>query len=136
MPPKRKLIALIDDDSSCRKALDRQISAAGFRCQAFASAEEYLMVAALCGAAGIVSDIHLGGLSGLELAVHPTIVEMSIPVVLISGSIDPLIEHSAEQISSAFLRKPIPPGKLLEAIVDSVGPPLSDGEDDEENLNS
>jgi len=136
MPPKRKLIALIDDDASCRKALDRQISAAGFRCHAFASAEEYLMVAAVCGATAIVSDVHLGGLSGLELAVHPTVVERSIPVVLISGSSDPLIEQSAEQIATAFLRKPIPPGKLLEAIVDSVGPPLSDGEEDEESLNS
>jgi len=136
MPPKRKLIALIDDDASCRKALDRQISAAGFRCHAFADAEEYLMVAGVCGAAGIVSDIHLGGLSGLELAVHPTVVEMSIPVVLISATADPLIEQSAQQIASVFLRKPIPPGKLLDAIVETVGPPLTDGDEDEGLLDS
>jgi FixJ family two-component response regulator len=134
MPPRRKLIALIDDDPSCRKAIDRQITAAGFRCQAFENAEDYLRVAAVCGAAAIVSDVHLGGLSGLELAVHPAVVDISIPVVLISGSADPNIEASAQQIATAFLRKPIPPGKLLDAIVDAVGPPISDGEEDEEDL--
>ena len=134
MPPKRKLIALIDDDSSCRKALDRQISAAGFRCHAFGSAEEFLTVLNMCGAAAIVSDVHLGGLSGLELAVHPSIIEIGLPVVLISGSSDPLIEQSAEQIAATFLRKPIPPGRLLDAIVEAVGPPISDGEEDETDL--
>ncbi len=47
MPPKRKLIAVIDDDDSVRKALDRQITAAGYRCHAFASAEQFLSVAAM-----------------------------------------------------------------------------------------
>jgi hypothetical protein len=55
-------------------------------------------------------------------------------VVLISGSSDPLIEQSAEQIATAFLRKPIPPGKLLDTIVETVGPPLTDGDEDDEVL--
>jgi FixJ family two-component response regulator len=134
MPPLRKLIALIENDTSCRKALDRQISAAGFRCQAFASAEEFLQVAAVCGAAAIISDIHLGGLSGLELAVHPAVVAIDIPVVLVSATGDPHIVDSAQQIATAFLRKPIPPGKLLETIVDVVGPPIADDAEDEEDL--
>jgi FixJ family two-component response regulator len=68
-------------------------------------------------------------MTGLELAVHPTITEMKLPVVLISGSDDPLIEAPARDIAAIFLRKPIAPGKLLEAIVDTVGPPIADGED-------
>ena len=59
MPPQRKLVAVIDDDHSVRTALDRQISAAGYRSHVFASAEDFLKVAALCGAACIVCDIHL-----------------------------------------------------------------------------
>ena len=129
MPPKRKLVAVIDDDDSVRKALGRQISAAGYRCHPFASAEEFLAVAAITAAACIVCDVHLGGMTGLELAVHPTITEMKLPVVLISGSDDPLIEAPARDIAAIFLRKPIAPGKLLEAIVDTVGPPIVDGED-------
>jgi FixJ family two-component response regulator len=126
MPPKRKLVAVIDDDHSVRTALDRQICAAGYRSHAFASAEDFLKVAALCGAACVVCDINLGGMSGLELALHPAITSMDLPVMLISGSDDPTIEEPARVIAAAFLRKPIPPGKLLEAIIDMVGPPISD----------
>ena len=50
MPPNRKLIAVIDDDASVRKALDRQITAAGYRCHSFASAEQFLSVAATLSA--------------------------------------------------------------------------------------
>ena len=126
MPPKRKLVAVIDDDAAVRKALDRQIHAAGYRSHAFACTEEFLKVAALCGAACVICDIHLGGMTGLELALHPTITELNLPVVLISGSCDPTVEEPARLIAAAFLRKPIPPGKLLEAIVDTVGPPIAD----------
>jgi FixJ family two-component response regulator len=129
MPPKRQLIAVIDDDASVRKALDRQITAAGYRCHAFMNAEQFLSVAALCGAAAVVCDIHLGGMSGLDFAKHPTITGMDLPVVLISGSCDPSIEEPAGALGAAFLRKPIAAGKLLEALVDTVGPPISDSED-------
>jgi FixJ family two-component response regulator len=126
MPPKRKLVAVIEDDTSVRRALNRQISAAGYRCHAFANAEEFLGVAAITAAACIVCDVHLGGMTGLELALHPTITELKLPVVLISGSDDPLVEAPARDIAAFFLRKPIAPGKLLEAIVDTVGPPIED----------
>jgi len=129
MPPKRKLVAVIDDDASVRKALHRQINAAGYRSHAFACAEEFLKVAALCGAACVVCDIHLGGMTGLQLALHPTVMSLNLPFVLISGSDDPMVEEPARVIGAAFLRKPIPPGKLLEAIVDTVGPPIEEGED-------
>lgn len=126
MPPKRKLVAVIDDDESVRKSLDRQIQAAGYRSHPFRSAEEYLAVALMCGAACVISDIHLGGMSGLELALHPTVTSMNVPVVLISGSDDASIVEPARDIASIFLRKPIPPGKLLEAIILTAGPPIVD----------
>jgi FixJ family two-component response regulator len=129
MPPTRKLVAVIDDDPSVLRALNRQVSAAGYRSHAFASAEEFLAVAGMCGAACVICDIHLGGMSGLELALHPTITALNLPVVLISAGRDPLIEEPARVIGAAFLHKPIPPGQLLETIVDTVGPPIADGED-------
>ena len=129
MPPKRQLIAIIDDDASVRRALDRQINAAGYRSHAFSSAEEFLAAALWCGAACVVCDINLGGMTGLELALHPTVTSMKLPEVLITGSADPYVEEPARLIGAAFLQKPIPPGKLLEAIVDTVGPPIADGED-------
>jgi FixJ family two-component response regulator len=39
MPTPRKTIAIVDDDASVRKALERQLGAAGYRCATFESAE-------------------------------------------------------------------------------------------------
>lgn len=129
MHPSRKLIVVIDDDDSVRCALGRQLRAAGFATVAFASAEEYLGVAATLDAAGVVSDINLGAVSGLHLALHPLIVELKIPVILITGGTDPVVAMRAQEIAAVFLQKPIPPGKLLEAVIDTVGEPIPDADE-------
>jgi FixJ family two-component response regulator len=126
MPPVRKLVAVIDDDPSMRTALERQLRAAGFRCETFNSAEDFLALANELRADCIVSDINLGGMSGLQLALHPTVVKLDLPIVLITARCDALLEEPAQMIAAALLHKPIAPGKLLEAIVDAVGPPLKD----------
>ncbi len=128
MPAARKIIAVIEDDESVRNALARQLQAAGYRYELFSSAESFLSVAGVSRAACVLSDIHLGGMSGLELATHPLITGLKMPVLLMSGTIDPSVEEPARELSAAFLRKPIGPGKLLEAIVDTVGPPIVEGE--------
>jgi FixJ family two-component response regulator len=128
MPTARKTIAIVDDDASVRRALERQLCAAGYRCASFESAEEFLLVARVLQPDCLLADIHLGGMTGLELALHPTVTGLLLPVILISGCLDPTFEAPAREIGAAFLRKPIPSQALLDAIVDNVGPPLADGE--------
>jgi len=124
MPPERKFIAVIDDDDSLRRALERHIRHAGYRCETFAAAEEFLLVATVCRPACIVCDVNLDGISGLELAVHPKIAALEVPIVLITGSSDPAIEIPARALGAAFLRKPFLSAELLDAIVGTVGPPI------------
>jgi len=128
MPTPRKTIAIVDDDSSVRKALERQLCAAGYRCATFESGEEFLLVARILNPDCLLADIHLGGMTGLELALHPTVIGLKVPVVFISGSNNPLVENPAREIGAAFLRKPIPSQVLLDAIVDTAGAPFADGE--------
>lgn len=128
MPPYRRLIALIEDDVSVRKAFERQIYAAGYRCETFATAEDYVAVAHTCRAAAVVCDIHLAGMTGLQLALHPEVTRLDVPVVLMTASVDPLIEVAAREISAVFLRKPFSRSELLDAIVDTAGPPIADGD--------
>jgi FixJ family two-component response regulator len=128
MPADRKLIAVIDDDVFILKALERNVRAAGYRCQTFTCAEDFLRMVRELFVACVISDINLGGMSGLQLAVHPVMLELAIPIVLITGSIEPHIEEPARTVAAALLHKPIPPGKLLDAIVDTVGPPIADGD--------
>src|SRR6185295_15538482 len=127
MPPERKLIAVIDDDATIRKSLERLLRASGYRCESFASAEEFLLVASVCRAACVVADIGLDGMSGLELALHPKVVDLGLPVILMTGSPDPMFEIPAREIGAAFLFKPFTSEQLLEAIVDTAGAPIADG---------
>jgi FixJ family two-component response regulator len=60
-------IVVVEDDDGMRRAFERVLSAAGFHAVTFASAETLLHCHAADGAACIVLDIHLPGLSGFEL---------------------------------------------------------------------
>jgi FixJ family two-component response regulator len=126
MPPYKKLIAVVEDNECVRKGLERLVRTAGYRCEGFANAEDLVAIARTCKADCVISDINLRGMSGLQLAVHPVITELKIPVVLITGSIDPKIEDSAREVGAAFLFKPILGQELLEAIIDTAGPPITD----------
>ena len=127
MPPPRKTIAVVEDDAALRTGVERYLRAAGYRCEGFASAEDFLAAVAALGASCLLADVHLNGMSGLELALHPAVTSLSLPVVIMTGSDDPMIEVPAREISAAFLHKPFACRDLLDAIVDTVGPPIADG---------
>lgn len=121
-----KFIAVIEDDESVRRALERQIRAAGYRCEGFPTAESFVAVAHGYRTACVVCDIHLPGMSGLQLALHPLLSALNLPVIFITGSSEPLIEIPAREIGAAFLRKPIPGQELLDALLHAAGPPDAD----------
>lgn len=129
MATARRTIAVIDDDESVRKALARQLRAAGYRCEAFACAEDLLFCLSALVPHGVLSDIHLGQMTGLQLAVHPDVTRRKLPVMLMTGLPDPMFEDAARGVAAAFLAKPISGDELLEAIIGVVGPPLVDDEE-------
>jgi len=126
MPVERQTIAIVEDDESMRRALERQVRAIGYRCRSFERAEQFLLVAADCGAACVICDVHLEGMSGVDLAMHPRVTELRLPVVLITGSGDSRIEDLSRMLGAALLRKPFLSEELLEAIVGTIGAPIPD----------
>jgi FixJ family two-component response regulator len=128
------MIAVVDDDESLRKALSRQLRAAGYRCEAFSSAEDLLFCLSTLVPDGVLSDIHLGAMSGLELATHPEVTRRKLPVMLMTGLLDPMYLESARELAAAFLPKPICADDLLDAITGVVGPPLVETDEVDEDL--
>ena len=61
------LVAVVDDDAAMRTSLERLLRASGYTTTAFASAEQFLSSRVADSAVGLVLDIHLGGMSGIEL---------------------------------------------------------------------
>ncbi len=67
MAPQGCEIIVVDDDTSMSQAIERLLAAAGWKSRSFASAEALLDSGAGRGAAVLILDIHLPGMSGLEL---------------------------------------------------------------------
>ena len=65
---KNKLnVAVVDDDDSFARALERLFRASGFEVRTYPSAEAFLAPTPLPQPDCLVLDVGLGGMSGLEL---------------------------------------------------------------------
>jgi FixJ family two-component response regulator len=69
MVKSARVVFLVDDDSSVRRALTRLIKSAGYDVQAFASARDFLACRRATDErlACLVLDVRMPGLSGLDL---------------------------------------------------------------------
>jgi FixJ family two-component response regulator len=123
VPNTRRLISIVDDDHSVRRALRRLVQFAGFPAETFASAEDFLSSALLVRTACLVLDIHLnGGMSGFDLQAHLTADRVPIPIIFITSHDDVSLRERAEASGeAAYLCKPFNDELLLEAIRKVVG---------------
>jgi FixJ family two-component response regulator len=114
-------VFVIDDDPSMRRALERQLQAAGYRVGAFISVQDYLDRAPPSGLACIVSDVRMPGLSGLDLQAALARAKRELPIVFISGHGD--VRTAARALKDgaiAFLAKPFSKSELLAAVADAL----------------
>ena len=118
---RNPLIAIVDDDPSVRKALERLLKAAGFEATSFASALEFLQGGLAASPECLVLDVHLGGMNGFELYEHLMAAGSAVPVIFITAHDDVSTREHARQIgSSGYLRKPFEQHALLGAIYRAI----------------
>lgn len=117
MPQAAPVIAVIDDDASVRRALQRLLQSAGFAVEVFATAREFLDAGHSARTACLVLDIHLPGMSGFELQEHLAVSGARIPVVFITAHDNATTRQRASRAGVvAYLRKPFDQDELIEAI--------------------
>jgi FixJ family two-component response regulator len=121
-----QVVAVIDDDSTVLKAIVRLLNIHGFRSQSFASAEAFLDHSGPGGPGCLVLDIHLGGMSGIDLAVQLKAHGRQLPIVFITAVDSEAVRREATEVGCvAFLRKPFSAELLIGAIgkaIGSIGP--------------
>lgn len=115
-------VFVIDDDPSMRRALERKLAGAGYRVEPFASAQDYLDRAPPpAGAACIVSDVRMPGLSGLDLQATLARAGRDLPIVFISGHGDvATAAHAMKAGAVDFLTKPFTRAELLAAVAEAL----------------
>jgi FixJ family two-component response regulator len=113
---RQKTVAIVDDDPSMLGATRDLLDAHGFATRTFASAEEFLDAAADdidC----LLLDIHLGGMSGIELRRELKISLAKLPVIFMTALDDERTRDEALKVDCvAYLRKPYSARQLIEAI--------------------
>jgi FixJ family two-component response regulator len=117
-------VALIDDAESTRLALARLLLSAGFQPAVFASAEEFLGCNELqfdC----LLLDVHLPGLSGLDLFRALRREGRCTPVVFLTGDRDVSRNADLRDAGISCLLKPADDVTLFTALRKAVDSPVS-----------
>jgi FixJ family two-component response regulator len=116
------IIAVVDDESPVRTMLGRLLRLANYQVGAFASGEEFLASLATRTPACAILDMHMPGLSGLDVQAQLRATQVLIPVVLITASDEPALDRSAREAGAVcLLRKPFSSDELLAAVGGALG---------------
>jgi FixJ family two-component response regulator len=122
MSEKRQSIFIIDDDESVRRALRRLVRSVGWEAETFATAEDFLQWSGPPTPACLILDMHLPGLSGLELQERLHAEGRPVPVVFITAYADEQMREAALRVGAiAFLEKPFEEQSLLTAVDRALG---------------
>ena len=110
-------IAVVEDDPSMLQGINRLLLAHGFRVERFTSAESFLDDVARCEAKCFLVDIHLGGMSGIDLKRRLTSTGSRMPVIFMTAIDNAATRQEALEVGCvAYLKKPFLAKLLIDAI--------------------
>jgi FixJ family two-component response regulator len=124
-PPR--IVAVVEDDPSMRRSVARLLTARGFATEAFASAEEFLQRHAGVDVGCLVLDIHLRGMTGIELRSRLEAAGRSVPIIFITAIDDSALERETRRAGCIeYLCKPF----AAECLIGAVGKALAEPQPD------
>jgi FixJ family two-component response regulator len=114
---RQQTIAIVDDEPNMLRALSDILQAHGFETADFSSAEDWLARGASTPPDFLVLDVHLGGISGIELQRRLRDAGSTLPIIFMTAWDDEGVRARAQQFGCiGFLRKPFSPRQLVEII--------------------
>ena len=115
------LVIVVDDNASLLKSVARLLAHHGIDSRTFATAEALLESESVQTASCLLLDIHLGGISGIELQRRLAASGSNRPVIFMTANDDEATRNEAMDTGCiAYLRKPFPQDVLLNAISKAV----------------
>ena len=114
MTKENPLIAIVDDDESVRAATKSLMRSLGFLAESFPSAEDFLASPHVNRTACLLADVHMPGMSGLDLHRRLAAAGASIPTILITAYPDDAMRARALKDGViSYLTKPCDEEDLL-----------------------
>lgn len=111
------MISIIDDDVCAREATERVMRSAGYTVTTYVSAEDFLGSDRVNDTSCLITDVHLPGLTGVELYRRLRANGFAAPTIFVTGHPD---ETTRTQVLAAgavaFLIKPVGKKVLLDCL--------------------
>jgi FixJ family two-component response regulator len=120
MADLRPIVFIVDDDISVRESLELLVTSAGWRPEAFASAQDFLSRSRAGVPCCVVLDVRMPGLNGLELQ-QQLAERRDMPIIFVTGYGDvPMTVRAMKAGAVEFLTKPFKDDVLLESIRQAI----------------
>ena len=125
----RKLISIVDDDEPYRDSMRKLIMLLGYTVEAFASAADFLRSRHLPYTACLVADVHMPGMTGVELHRHLVDAGYAIPTILVTAYHDEVVmDQALKDGIVCYLSKPVDDNYLERCLRSALQPgtPIED----------
>jgi FixJ family two-component response regulator len=89
----RKLVSIVDDDEFFRDSMRKLVTLLGYPVKSFSSGADFLASGLLSETGCVVADVHMPGMTGIEL--HKRLIGSghTIPTILITAYPDPIVRE-------------------------------------------
>jgi FixJ family two-component response regulator len=104
----RTLISIVDDDQPFRESMQKLVMLLGYPVEAFSSAADFLASRSLPKTACLVADVHMPGMTGIELYGRLINLGHAIPTILVTAYPDEAVRDRALKDGVVcYLSKPL-----------------------------
>ena len=104
----RALISIVDDDQPFRESMRKLVMLLGFAVEEFPSAADFLASRVVSETACLVADIHMPGMTGIELYGYLVKMGYKIPTILVTAYPDEVVKYRALKDGVVcYLSKPV-----------------------------
>ena len=111
------MIAIVDDDEALREAMKSLVRSLGYGVSTFGSAEEFLNSERISDTSCLITDLHMPGLSGLDLQDLLIAQGHRFPIIFLTAYSDENVRIRAMKAGAVgFLSKPCNDDHLLGCI--------------------
>jgi FixJ family two-component response regulator len=113
----QSLISIVDDDQPFRESMQRLTRSLGYTADVFSSAADFLASRRLGETACLITDIHMPGMTGVDLYRHLIETGHAIPTILVTAY--PNEVERARALKDGvlcYLRKPVDEHSLCECL--------------------
>ena len=115
------MISIVDDDCWARSGLESLVQSLGYTTRTFESAEQFIESSSIDETACVITDLHMPGLSGLELQSRLRREGHDTPIIFVTAY--PSEQHCSRALENgaiAFLLKPLDEASLVACLARAV----------------